>query len=457
MKLKNPYISSTLFFLLCLIVLCLPYRKMGAQSLLTPPLLFENKTVIKPADTIRVTLSFAIDSLLEIKDETNHLEPVFKVIDELSSGKDTLLTIVHLGDSHIQAGHFSGRMMRLLQQQFGNAGRGWISPFKLTRTNEPDDYFLRSSAKEWIAGRIIQRQKKTPIGPGGIGIKTISSSVNFDIVIAPNNGAGYEFNQAVLYRGDKSTPMLPAGSLKEFVTTSRSIETLAPRLVTDTFRISKQTDMFQLHSTRRKPGTDTLLPESAFSNIYYGFSLSNSNPGILYHAIGVNGAMYVNYTDHDFMQRLAVLKPDLLIVSLGTNETFGTCFNEREFRQQIREFLHMVRLYIPNTKIVLTTPPECYKRIRVNKKRTYVRNTNTQKAASAIRNQAKQENIAYWDLFGASGGRESYKKWYNGGYLGRDRIHYTKSGYQEQANLFFISWMKTLSKRETTKQEETKE
>ena len=84
------------------------------------------------------------------------------------------MTIVHLGDSHIQAGYYSGKVMRLLQAQFGNAGRGWIAPFKLSRTNEPDDYFISSSVREWVTGRCIQTNKKCPVGIGGIGIQSVT-------------------------------------------------------------------------------------------------------------------------------------------------------------------------------------------------------------------------------------------------------------------------------------------
>ena len=41
-----------------------------------------------------------------------------------------VLTIV-FGDSHLQAGYNTGKIMRLMQHDFGNAGRGWISPFKI--------------------------------------------------------------------------------------------------------------------------------------------------------------------------------------------------------------------------------------------------------------------------------------------------------------------------------------
>ena len=119
------------------------------------------------------------------------LQPFFAGLDSLRAGKDTVLTIVHLGDSHIQAGYYSGKVMRLLQAQFGNAGRGWIAPFKLSRTNEPDDYFISSSVREWVTGRCIQTNKKCPVGIGGIGIQSVSPSINLDVRIAPNNGMAF--------------------------------------------------------------------------------------------------------------------------------------------------------------------------------------------------------------------------------------------------------------------------
>lgn len=406
---------------------------------------------VQPADSVvveAIPLSDAIlipytDSLCYVSDPTHSLIPFFAGLDSLRAGKDTVLTVIHLGDSHIQAGHYSGRMMRLLQETFGNAGRGWIAPFKLSKSNEPDDYFISSSAKEWITGRCIQNDLKCPIGPGGIGIQSVSPSINFDISIAPVNGAGYAFNQAVLFRGDKSMPMLPAGQLKEVVSTFMASEPCAPGIVADTFRIDRLTDTLQLHSTRRKQGTDNLLPASSFTNLYYGFELTNGNPGILYNAVGVNGAMFVNYTNENYVRQLALLKPSLLIVSLGTNETFGKRFSIGEFTGQIESFITLVKKYIPHTVLLLTTPPECYKRVRVNKKRTFVRNQNTQLAAKAITDLAYREGIACWDLFAATGGKNSSTKWYKANLMAKDRVHFTKEGYWEQGILLYRALMKT--------------
>lgn len=379
------------------------------------------------------TLSFPSDS-------THILMHFFSLLDSLKAGKDTVLTIVHLGDSHIQAGKYSGKVMRLLQHEFGNAGRGWVAPFKLSRTNEPDDYFITSSVRDWIAGRCIQRKRKTSVGMGGIGVRSMSSSINLNVRMAPNNGAGYAFNQAILYRRYNAMPMLPTDESKQIAEASLA-DSVYTGVKADTFRLIRMTDTLLLHSTRRKQGTDVLLPASSFNNTYYGFSLTNGKPGILYHSIGVNGAMYVNYTDKEYLQRLSLLRPQLLIISLGTNETFGRNFSGLEFSEQVHRFLSLVKEVMPQTEILLTTPPECYKRTYVKKKRVYVRNANTEKAAAALRQIAREEGIACWDLFTATGGKNSCRKWYTQHLMSKDRIHFTQRGYEDQGVLLYRALM----------------
>lgn len=385
------------------------------------------------------TLTFP-DSVT-VSGESQAFSNFFELLDSLRSGKDTVLTIVHLGDSHIQAGKYSGQVMRLLQKEFGNAGRGWISPLKLSRTNEPDDYFITSSLREWTAGRCIQHTPKTTLGIGGIGIRSLSSSINLNVMIAPKNGAGYSFNQAILYRKPNSMPMLPTDGSKRIATTSLADTTFANGIVADTFRLSCLADTLLLHSTRRKQGTDQLLPASSFNNTYYGFSLSNGKPGILYHSIGVNGAMYVHYTDSNYVKQLALLHPQLLIISLGTNETFGRRYSNLEFEHQIKHFLSMVKQEMPAVEILITTPPECYKRTYKNKKRIYVRNANTEKAAGILKQVAKEENVICWDLFAATGGSNSCRKWQTQHLMARDRIHFAQRGYEEQGLLLYRALM----------------
>ena len=69
--------------------------------------------------------------------------PLFAEMDSLQSGTDSvprIVSMVHIGDSHVQAGFLTEAVRLPLQRRFGDAGRGLVVPLKLARTNEPHDY-----------------------------------------------------------------------------------------------------------------------------------------------------------------------------------------------------------------------------------------------------------------------------------------------------------------------------
>ncbi|MDR0714773.1 MAG: hypothetical protein LBF89_11030, partial [Bacteroidales bacterium] len=70
------------------------------------------ETCRQPADSICSSLSFINDTLCVIHDPENSLQPFIRALKELKAGKDTVVHIIHLGDSHIQAGYLSGQTMR---------------------------------------------------------------------------------------------------------------------------------------------------------------------------------------------------------------------------------------------------------------------------------------------------------------------------------------------------------
>lgn len=377
------------------------------------------------------SLKFINDSLCIISDPSNSMSPFLQELNWLLNGKDTVINIVHLGDSHIQSGYLSGSAMRLLQSAFGNAGRGWITPLKLSKANEPSDYYISSNVKEWIAGRCIQLKPKCNWSIGGIGIQTASPEVAFNLIIAPNNGAGYSFNRILMYRDSASSPMIPSPKIKDSLALlsygSRSYE----GLLVDTFVTASLVDTFSIKSVGGNA--------RKISNLYYGFMLTNSKPGILYHSIGVNGAKFVDYTDRRYLRHLALLKPSVLIVSLGTNESFGRNFSEKELERQVRLFTELVREELPCTALILTTPAETYKRTYKNKKRIYVRNENMAKIAGVITSFAGQEGIACWDLYSITGGDNSCNNWVEAQLLGSDHIHFNRDGYDRQGALLYKS------------------
>ena len=109
--------------------------------------------------------------------------------------------------------------------------------------------------------------------------------------------------------------------------------------------------------------------------------------------------MFVNYTNEEYIRQLSLLDPSLLIVTLGTNETFGANFSTSEFLSQVDRFVRLVKAHLPFTALVLSTPAESFRLVRVRRgKRSYRRNENIDLAARAIKEYARREGIACFDL-----------------------------------------------------------
>ena len=398
-------------------------------------------------DDVELLVPFAIDSLCRISDSNHTLNAFLGELEMLLAGKDTVIQIVHLGDSHVQAGYFTGPVMRMLHQAFGNAGRGWIAPLKMAKINEPNDYYITSSkVKDWIAGRCIQLAPKCIWGIGGMGIQTSSKNVDFEVSVTPKNGAGYEFNKVLLYRDDKAIPLLPIEEDNIAIYTVLGEATGLPRIAVDTFSMEDQVMSLHLlnmpHDFPHDFGTDILQTP----NCYYGFSLINGNAGILYHAIGQNGAMFSHYSNSDYFRQLALLQPSLIIITLGTNEAFSIRnLTDTMFASQLDLFIQLVKEHLPTTAILLTTPAESFRRTS----KGYVRNENISLIANTMMEYAEREGLAYFDLFGMTGGINSSQKWQDSKLLGRDRIHYTVEGYYEQGKMLYKALIRTITNYET--------
>ena len=434
---KTGKLTTALRSLILIFFIAVAGEPVVVKSAETPSFPDTGETGGRPplSDSAFSSLPFINDTLCIVNDPAKSLQPFINGLKKLRKGKDTVIHIIHLGDSHIQAGFLSGQTMRMLQTTFGNAGRGWIAPFRLSKANEPNDYFISSSIREWTVGRCIQPSPKCPWGIGGIGIQTSAPKIDFNLIIAPNNGAGYSFNKVLLYRDRNAMPMTPSPYYADSMLALSRGEALYENIVVDTFMTANLLDTLTL--TGAGPGKDAVKNGDSPSSLYYGFMLMNGFPGILYHSIGVNGARFTDYTNRNYMRQLALLKPSLLIVSLGTNESFGRQFGKEQFRLQVDAFIRLAKEELPGTTLLITTPAESYKRAYKNKKRYYVRNDNIAKVADALTSYTREKGIACWDLFSITGGNNSCKNWFEAGMFGRDRIHFSSKGYGEQGVLLY--------------------
>src|SRR5690606_37937665 len=112
--------------------------------------------------------------------------------------------------------------------------------------------------------------------------------------------------------------------------------------------------------------TATIGPEF----LMMGMEFMNDNPGIEYTSIGVNGASFDSYKRSAYFEnQLGLYKPDLFIISIGTNDAYmpKADFKPEEFRANYEAFIQMIQRINPNCAILLTVPnDDYYQRKRAN-------------------------------------------------------------------------------------------
>ena len=370
-------------------------------------------------------LDIATDTLIDPAGTMINAYRKLQTIERL--GPDSVaqcFTIVHYGDSHIQAGTLTETARVRFQKRFGNAGRGMIIPHRLTRSNEPRDYRVKSP-NTWEYVRIIQPEATGNVGAGGLGIRSREETQIFMIqTLATEDSLDYRFNRVVVFH-DSLAPMITvAESMLADIGDADTVYNFLTEL-----DLSVATDSAILYTYKEPPFTD---------GAFYGFSLENGNSGVLYHSLGINGACFLHWgRSPEIIQQSRAMGPDLIIVSLGSNEAAGRNFIESVFYDQIDSFVGALRRANPGSAILLTTPPEAMRRAR----RSASPNRNFERVRQTILDYAADNSMAVFDLYAITGGENSSRIWEKENMLTRDKIHYTPEGYTLQGVLLYQAFM----------------
>jgi lysophospholipase L1-like esterase len=335
-----------------------------------------------------------------------------------------IINFVHIGDSHIQADWLTERIRALFQTQFGNAGRGLIVPCKVAGTNQPTN-FSSSGSSNWLARRIVTADNGIPIGIGGITVQT--KSIGATITLSPTTW-GAESNTFLQARFFcDPTNSFDADVLDANQNLLKTISPQAENGISDVFIENLPTNSLTLR---------TKQTENAEKFGLFGAYLTNNKAGIIYSAIGVNGAQFAQYNKAAyFFSNLPYLRPDLIILGLGTNEAQATV-NKEAFKNEVRNTISNIRSVSPATPIILYTPADSYLR--------GISNPNLQTIHDGLVEIAAETNCAVWDLYDATGGAHSAINWKTYGLMQKDGIHFTKNGYYAQGELLHQALMKLL-------------
>jgi lysophospholipase L1-like esterase len=358
----------------------------------------------------------------------DHLKPFFEKLYRLKKEKRGTINILHLGDSHIQGGYMTQQVRQNFQLAFGNAGRGFVVPLRVAGTNEPYSYRSESAAK-WESKRMVFPDQALPIGLSGVSIRTEDENASLTLSVNNYTDLNYGFNRVTtfFFKEPRSYNLVIQDSLNQAL---GFVGNFSPSAVMHSASINLPGLYNKLNFSTLK----SLQTQNRFT--LFGFNLENGQPGILYHSIGANGAKYKHYLSTDYLiEQTPALKPDLIILALGTNEALDHPYSDPKLSEQISTLITRLKQQNPGAVFIISTHPDTYK------KKTK-RNPGIENVQEKLIEAVGIHKVACFDLYKAGGGKHSADDWKEASLLRDDGVHFTRAGYELQANMFYLAFIK---------------
>lgn len=342
----------------------------------------------------------------------SELDSFFYKLHRLKNDPQKKISVVHIGDSHIQGDFMTAIVRQGLQSYFGNAGRGLVFPQRLAKSNAPLD-IISSSVNTWAYNRLVYTKNQPEAGLSGFAIATTGNIAQLNLGLKNDE----KFSAVTLITDDDpenkwSVSTGEAGFYRYYLPDS--------------------SNSFYTYTTLDSPVNNLTISSvpTVHTKSFYGAILHNNSGGVLVHTIGVNGARYDHYNQSGlFWQQLPLLQADLYIVSLGTNEAQARAFNEAQFKDNLQTFIQKIKSVSPNANILITTAPDSYK---LGKSNLVLRQLN-----SFLTAYCNVNKISLYNLYQVGGGYGSAYRWIRSGLINRDRVHYTVEGYRVHGELLW--------------------
>lgn len=375
---------------------------------------------------------------------------------------ERVASVVHYGDSHINAGYL-GRVLRVgLQSRFGNSGFGFVTPYGLAGGYEPFDYKVGTfsssasassvSSGEVMCNGLVDRSPLFAVGASGYSLRMKGGvdrvdfrvSVNAKSAVVPGlspMALDYGFDRVRVIH-DSLGPMvtvMPAERLLDYPDGVDGGEQPWAPYVTNLDLRDRGTAVDLVAYAAGRYGSDGGVA---------GFSLENGRPGVLYHPLGVSSACFLHWARAEgALAQGAALQGDVIIVSLGSNEAAGYNFNDQVFYDQMHRMVSSLRRYNSQAVFVLTTPVQVYGRAR--RGASMLPNANYARVRDVILRYGAENGVIVFDMYGVAGGDggRSAERWQECGLLRRDKLHFTEQGYTLQGLMLLNAIIKEIDKR----------
>lgn len=372
------------------------------------PLSTENMTINSKLKRLSILTNYSLNRIISFQSDPNL--PV-------ACNRDVQFRIVHIGDSHIQAGFFTDEVRQLLTNYFNDSviSEGYIFPYNLAGTNSPREYSF-SSTGSWTFSKVLGSAEPIHAGLSGMIMETDDSVASLNVSIKNPKFGDRHFNQlTIFFATDDNCYTTRVNGLKAEITSQSRNHA--------TFKLDSTVNEVNISFHKTKNSSSTL----AIS----GIELTNTSSKIIYNSAGLNGADVKSYLlASELPNQLKTIDPQLVIISLGTNDAYHPLFEKNIFSNLLDSLINKIKASVPSATILLTIPGDhLVSRATDNPKLIDVKN--------AILTIAEKNHCCVWDFHSLMGGEGSIRTWSKMELTAPDLLHLNPKGYQLQGELLF--------------------
>lgn len=339
----------------------------------------------------------------------------------LEKGRDTLVRVLHFGDSQLEGDRITSQLRDKFQDQFGGCGTGFLSIVD------------KMNSKLSIA----QTTKSYWQPAVAYGVKYNRSQPNYYGIM----GECYRLAPAENVKGEvsylKSAHAKPkeqrVENIKVLYRNPDSPIELSLALPTQKEKVklekSDKSQIFQYKLKEPFQQVSIQIEAQGKSPEVYGVAL-DCNRGIAFDNIpwrGSSGVEFVNMHRENLKRQFRQLNVRLVILQFGVNIVPNPISDYTFYENMLLQQLKMLKEIAPDVSILVVGVSDMSR----NLTGAYESYPNIEKIRNAQRNAAFKTGCAFWDLYEAMGGKNSMPSWVFAKPIplaGKDFTHFTPEG-----------------------------
>jgi lysophospholipase L1-like esterase len=321
------------------------------------------------------------------------------ILKKLKGNFEEKIKILHIGDSHIQIGGISKGILSVLNSNQINIQSTLFFPTSVFSDFINPDFEIKTKGN-WQGITLTNAPEKDKIGFSGRKFMLLDNSGSINIKAKNLN----LINQITVYHQDDSL----------FVE-AKNTEIFSEKLNENIFKTTIQ------YKKNKHEVTLKINQDINNGSAFYGFTINENSKSNNYYNAGVSGVKYLDFFKNDLLfSQIDVLKPNLILLSLGTNDSYFKLLDITSFKNELFNFFK--KLKSSHTELIVMSVPDTY----YNKEKA----THLIFINESLKEICLKNDIPFWDWNEIMGGNSSILKWKELNLVDEDLLHFNNKGYE---------------------------